>query len=182
MIDTELLSSTSCEIEAVKRIYEMSFPEDERREFDALLWIVKHVEAFRLETVYKDDVVVGLLSWWNFEECRYIEHFAIDATMRGCSIVREVLSRFVARDTSLVVLEAEPPTDEMSCRRVNFYRRCGFVLHEAYPYLQPPYGEGKSAVKLCLMTYGATSDCNLDDITRLLYGRVYGVEQPCLCE
>lgn len=174
MIYNRLTVCNELEQKEVQRIYETSFPIDERREFDSLLHLAQQNGAYKPEVVCKNGTVVGFISSWNFDEWRYIEHFAVDAALRGCGIGREVLRNFVERDARPVVLEVEPPIDKMSCRRVEFYTRQGFVLHNSYQYIQPPYDSNRNAVELRLMTYGAPVDCNLDALTALLHSRVYG--------
>lgn len=177
MIYSRQLTSQSPEWEVLRRIYEDSFPADERRDYDSLLQLVETEDSFNMEAVYLDDMVVGFISSWRFDEWRYIEHFAVDAAMRGSGIGQVVLRNFVESDTLPVVLEVEPPIDEMCRRRVDFYTRQGFVLHDSYRYIQPPYDSGRNEVELRLMTCGASSACNLDALAALLHRRVYGVKR-----
>lgn len=169
-------SCSETEQKEVRRIYETSFPADERREYDSLLQLVTAEEAFNLEVVYRDDAVVGFISSWHFDEWRYVEHFAVDAALRGCGIGQEVLRRFLDSSERPVVLEVEPPADAASRSRIEFYKRQGFVLHDTYSYMQPPYDPGKNPVELFLMTYNAPAGSNLDALSALLHRRVYGVE------
>lgn len=164
------------ELKGLRRIYETSFPDDERRLYESLLYLAAHEDAFDMKAVCQDGAVVGLISSWTFDRWRYVEHFAVDASLRGCGIGQEVLRSFVCADPRPVVLEVEPPVDVLTRRRVDFYTRQGFVLHNSYRYIQPPYDSGRNAVELRLMTLGAPADCNLDALTHLLHSRVYGVE------
>lgn len=176
MVYNKRLHVESAELATVRAIYEDSFPIDERRDFVSLMDLISGNNAFILEAICHDNRVVGMLSTWQLAGWRYVEHFAVEAAMRGCGIGREVLRQFIERDEQPVVLEVEPPTDSYSCRRVDFYRSLGFVLHEEYHYIQPSYGEGREAVELCLMTYAAPENCSLEALSRLLHARVYGVE------
>ncbi|MBO7317835.1 MAG: GNAT family N-acetyltransferase [Bacteroidales bacterium] len=175
MIYNKVLSVDSVELATVREIYESSFPVDERRAYDLLLALLAHEESFTLEAICNEDRVEGMLASWQLDEWRYVEHFAIEASRRGAGIGREVLCDFLERDNSPVVLEVEPPTDYDSCHRIAFYRSMGFVLHDTYRYIQPSYGAGREAVELCLMTYAAPAECNLDRLSLLLHRRVYGV-------
>ena len=163
-------------LEEVRRIYELSFPIDERREFASLVELLKSKRNFSLEAICRGDDVIGMLTSWQLNEWRYIEHFAIDASMRGQGVGRSVLKTFLMQQSSPVVLEVEPPVDDWSVRRVAFYRSLGFELHSNYKYVQPPYGEGLKAIELCLMTYRAPLDCDMDTPAHLLYKQVYGVD------
>lgn len=176
MIYTKRLHVDSVELVAVRAIYEDSFPIDERRDFALLMDLLSNNDAFILEAICYDNRVVGMLSTWQLAEWRYIEHFAVEAAMRGGGIGRDVLQRFIDRNELPVVLEVEPPIDTYTRRRIDFYRSMGFVLHEAFHYIQPSYGEGREAVELRLMTYGAPECCSLEALSRLLHKHVYGVE------
>lgn len=176
MICNRPFSGGEIEQKEVRRIYETSFPVDERRDYDSLLQLVEQEEAFNLEVVYRDDVVVGFISSWHFDAWRYVEHFAVEAAVRGCGIGQEVLRRFLDSDVKPVVLEVEPPTDATSRKRIEFYKRQGFRLHDSYRYIQPPYDPSKNPVELLLMTCNAPCDCDLDALATLLHRRVYGVK------
>ena len=63
---------------------------------------------------------------------------------RTLEILKEMYER--------MVLEAEPPTDDLRSRRIAFYERNGFSKND-YPYLQPPYRPGETRVPLVLMSY-----------------------------
>ena len=44
----------------------------------------------------------------------------------------------LGRDGKTVVLEIDPPVDEIARRRQGFYQRCGFAVNP-YPHVHPPY-------------------------------------------
>ena len=176
MIYNKVLSANDVGIEIVMDIYQTSFPIDERREIDALKYMIDNEDAFTLEAIYDNDTIVGLLSWWNLGEWRYIEHFAVDEQCRGRGIGQKVLMEFLARNMLPVVLEVEPPVDEFCRRRISFYRTIGFRLHDTYSYTQPPYCRGRNSVELCLMSYNAPALYSLDEVAGLLHRNVYGVK------
>lgn len=171
----QYLNTSSVELNEVRRIYEQSFPLDERREYSCLIDMLSDNKYFTLEALYLSHEVVGMFSSWMIDGWRYIEHFAIEASCRGRGIGREVLRNYLLRSHEPVVLEVELPTDFQSRRRIDFYCSMGFVLHDKYRYIQPSYGDGRNAVEMLLMTYGAPADCNLDELSRLLHAEVYGV-------
>ncbi len=51
-----------------------------------------------------------------------------------------------------VLLEVEPPVDEITRRRVAFYQSHGLLLRDEVPYIQPPYSPGLPPVPMCIMT------------------------------
>ena len=177
MICNKVLNVYSHELEAVREIYEKSFPIDERRDCALLLELLSCNDAFILEAICSEEAVVGMLSLWQLEGWRFIEQFAIDVAYRGRGIGHEVLQEYLLRSKLPVVLEVEPPTDYNSRRRIAFYQSLGFVLHDTYRYIQPSYGEGREPVELYLMTYATPQDCNLDRLSNMLHTRVYGVKE-----
>lgn len=176
MICKKVLNKESVELVNVRYIYEESFPLDERRDYTQLVELLSRNDTFILQAICIDDEVVGMLSSWKLNGWLFIEHFAIAPACRGRGIGREVLLAFIERSKTPIVLEVEPPTDDYSRRRIDFYRSVGFVLHDTYRYIQPPYGEGREAVELRLMTYGAPTNCNLDLLACMLHSSVYGVK------
>ena len=176
MICKKVLDKESVELVDVRYIYEESFPLDERRDYTKLVELLLRNDTFILEAICSEDKVVGMLSLWNLEGWLFIEHFAIAPACRGRGIGREVIQAFIEGANHPIVLEVEPPTDEYSRRRIDFYRGLGFVLHDTYRYIQPSYDEDREAVELRLMTYGAPLNCNLDALARMLHGSVYGVK------
>ena len=104
----------------------------------------------------------------------YIEHFAIDPSLRNGGYGKRVLESIQTKLQGPIVLEVEEPTEEMSIRRINFYKRLNFTLHEK-PYMQPPYRTGDSGLPMLLMTYGDIDmEKDFDKVKNMLYKEVYG--------
>ncbi len=163
------------QLQFIGTIYIQSFPADERREFTQVVRLLRENRAFHLTLLALDSQPVGFISHWQWSHFAYIEHFAVDPTLRGSGYGAKGLQLLLQQLGSPVVLEVEPPTDEWSCRRVNFYRRLGFELCSR-PYIQPPYSPDKQSVALLLMSYGAMNlDSNFDTVVAQLHGKVYGV-------
>ena len=173
-IRCEKLKAEMPECRFVRRLYETTFPVDERRDFVELLRLFRERHAFDMKVVYADDNPVGFITVWSWVKWRYIEHFAVDSSCRGQGVGAEILRRLLQEDSRPVVLEVEPPVDEWSRRRIGFYSRLGFVLHESFAYVQPAYGVGRNPVSMCLMTWGADKTVDLNSVVRLLHQEVYG--------
>ena len=117
--------------------------------------------------------LLGLLTTWHFEEFIYIEHFAIDPTLRSQGYGSEALKAFIHEHGKPIVLEAEPPTDALSIRRIKFYERIGLTLYD-FPYMQPAYTEDSHPVELRLMGTIDTEATPLTDVEQQLHREVYG--------
>ena len=161
-------------LDYIRSVYEDSFPVDERREFDQVERLLKENETFHLAVIEKDGRGVGLLSYWQWPDWRYVEHFAVDGTCRGKGIGSEILQE----DDTPIVLEVEHPDDDICIRRIRFYESLGFVLHPEYDYIQPPYDATKHPLHLYLMTSRMTDFATrYQEIKSRLYAQVYGVEK-----
>ena len=60
-----------------------SFPTDEYRELDELRTFTDTRPQFVNNVIFDDDTPIGFISYWNFEDFHYAEHFAIDPSQRN---------------------------------------------------------------------------------------------------
>ncbi|MMZ64037.1 hypothetical protein D1872_263320 [compost metagenome] len=75
-----------------------------------------------------------------------------------------------------IILEVEPPEEEMARRRIGFYERLGFCLN-AFDYVQPPLRQNAEELKLLIMSYPSPLTLQqFKDYRPILYREVYGVE------
>lgn len=156
-------------------IYFESFPVEERRDWADLLSRIDDVDSPLNISVIEmgDGVAVGFITWWSFEEFVYVEHFAVDASMRGGGVGSDAIRKFVEQIDKPVVLEVEPAgSNDMADRRIGFYERCGFVAHPDFEYIQPPYAPHLPEVPLMLMS---TAEVALPSVAASLHRYVYGV-------
>lgn len=133
-------------------LYEASFPEHERRERGYHLETMTK-RQFRAEVILDCDTPIGIIFWWDLAEFRFIEHLATSPSLRGRGYGDMILREFIADSNKPLILEVEHPTDEIARRRIEFYKRVGFVLNN-HPYRHPSYQQIKdSFVELMVMTY-----------------------------
>ncbi|MBX0333674.1 GNAT family N-acetyltransferase [Pontibacter sp. HSC-14F20] len=135
-------------------LYEQAFPLEERRPLHWQLDIMPYAN-YHFELLLQEDALVGILLWWSFEEIRFVEHFATAPALRGRGYGKLILESFTSRNTRPVLLEVEPPHEEMQQRRVRFYEKSGFTLNHHF-YQQPPYHPGQEPLTLLLMSHPAT--------------------------
>jgi len=169
---TSILSSDKKNLTKIKKIYEYSFPADERRDFDKLIDLINDVR-FQLRGVFVDDDLVGFISLWDFSEFMYVEHFAIAKQLRGNGLGTHVLQNILDETPIKIVLEVDLPSDNISFKRIKYYQKFGFILcHEEY--IQPPYGEGKDAVPMFIMSKPEIDDfTEFQQIVKTLHSQVY---------
>ena len=158
----------------IKRVYEESFPYDERREFDEIKRFIREKPEFKMTAIYAEETLVGFLSFWEWEHFIYVEYFAVDSKWRGSGYGADALKYFLSRTSKPVVLEVEKPEDDFSRRRIGFYERLGFKLWPGHRYIQPPYSEKKKPLELLLMSYGPLDmDKSFIGVRDLLHTQVY---------
>jgi ribosomal protein S18 acetylase RimI-like enzyme len=131
-------------------LYEISFPERERRVLDKQAAIMTN-PFYHCDVLTKQDTLVGILFWWELSGRAYIEHFAIDPSMRGQAYGSRSLEIFCEANP-VVVLEIDPPDDDISVCREHFYHRLGFQTNR-YVHLHPAYRKPFPPHKLFVMSY-----------------------------
>ena len=131
-------------------LYEASFPACERwreeaydRAFDDPL--------FAADAIRRNGQAVGLLFHWVTPDFDYLEHLAISSRLRGQQLGSLALEAFCRDNRRRIVLEIDPPEDEISIRRLHFYQRLGFVANP-HEYIHPSYRSPFHAPRLVVMS------------------------------
>lgn len=139
--------------EAIRTLYNLSFPPSERRPWNSVLALLDKGDL-TIEVFYAKGAFAGFLSWWHLPGFIYIEHFAVMPDLRNQGVGGDYLDRFIKEHSDKpIILEAEPPHSSiMASRRLNFYQRHGFAPYKTY-YIQPPYSAGLPPVHLWLMMH-----------------------------
>ena len=110
--------------EKALELYRISFPAHEQREASSQADILSD-EQYHFTLVYHDDAFAGLILFWETQKFIYVEHFCILPQMRNQKLGQTALQLLGQRQKA-VILEIDPPDDEISQRRKRFYERCGF--------------------------------------------------------
>lgn len=171
-MNVQLTSQLSAaDLALLEKIYLTSFPEEERRPWHQ----VCHPEKAgcpRLYAILADSHIAGLVTLWRFERFAYIEHLAIDSSLRGSGIGSKTIKCVIEEiGGQPLVVEIEPPCDKHpeTISRHKFYKRLGFDTIDT-GYIQPPYTEGLPSVALHLM---ATTTLPAGTTARTLHSEVY---------
>jgi ribosomal protein S18 acetylase RimI-like enzyme len=144
-------TATLSELELIRNLYLIAFPANERRSFEGFQQQFIREEACSIFIVKDLKGTVGFCTLWEFDSFSFIEHMAIFPEVRGKKIGEAVLSLLINKRKSPLLLEAEPPADEISRRRISFYQRNGFHLLDKH-YIQPSYDGVTPGPELRLMT------------------------------
>ncbi|MDU1889787.1 MAG: GNAT family N-acetyltransferase [Dysgonomonas sp.] len=111
-----------------REIYEVSFPVFEQRSE------VQQLKAFESASYHlliatEDEKLLSFISYWEFDGYVYIEHLAVNPEFRGQNIGSETLDLFANQIQKMVILEIDPPIDDISKKRLHFYEALGYKLN-----------------------------------------------------
>lgn len=135
--------------ETARALYGKSFPRHEQREAASQAAILAH-PAYRFDLIYDGDEFVGLLLCWETDDFIYVEHFCIEPDKRGCRYGSRALE-LLGAEGKTVILEIDPPVDEISIRRRGFYERAHFRANP-YPHVHPAYHADCKGHELVIMS------------------------------
>lgn len=130
--------------------YHNSFPLHEQRESVSQEKILADPE-YHFNLIYENDTFVGALLCWDAGHFIYIEHLFILPEMRNQHYGEKALELLKRQSGKSILLEIDPPVDEVSKRRQAFYERCGFMKNP-YPHVHPPYHLGNLGHDLVVLS------------------------------
>lgn len=139
--------------ESAFAVYQTSFPSHERRNVEKQRALLS-CPLYHFDVVLEEGVFAGLLLHWDFANYTYVEHYAILSTLRGQSLGSACLQSF-CKKYPLVILEIDPPGDEISVRRQGFYARLGFQSN-VFAHAHPAYHRQNLPHELVVMSYPRT--------------------------
>jgi len=131
-------------------LYEESFPKYEQRLPDKQKAVMTD-PLYHFDIITDNGVFMGILLYWNISRYVYIEHFAIHPSVRGKALGSRSLEAFFENHPA-VILEIDPPENEVSIRREYFYQRLGFQRN-SYAHTHPPYRKQFEPHRLVVMSY-----------------------------
>lgn len=155
-----------------QELFEEAFPEQERPPFSSLRR--RDSGKFHFLVAENGDDPIGILTYWNFDDLIYVEHFAIAEELRGQGLGKAAFLNFLSQQQEQVVLEVELPNTEEADHRLEFYASMG-LFRNTQPYVQPPYRTGGTEVPMIIMSKYELDDDEFDEIRQILYREVYGM-------
>ncbi|SDC96025.1 Acetyltransferase (GNAT) domain-containing protein [Terribacillus halophilus] len=162
------------DFESVFKLMECSFPPEEHRGFTEQKELLNR-EDYHIHTYEKDGRLAAFCAIYSLPEFSFIEHIAVDEAFQGRGMGSKIMREIMTISDKPIILEVEPPAgSEVAARRVSFYERLGFHLHD-YPYEQPPLRPGAAPLALQLMSYPRAYDANVfDRVKQTILQHVYG--------
>ncbi len=130
-------------------LYALSFPHHEQRRAASQERILAHSE-YNFLLIMDDGQFSGLMLCWESADFIYVEHFCILPELRGQGVGTSALE-LLSRKGKPLILEIDPPVDDVSRRRQCFYERAGFVSND-YKHVHPAYHRDCSGHSLVVMS------------------------------
>ena len=162
----------------VEKLLHSACPPDERRDDEQQRDYTDQNDKFHCLLIREFETPVGLITYWDFTDFVYVEHFAIHKDLRNGGLGRQALQTFIQEMNRPVVLEVEMPRikGDITHRRIAFYRRQGFSLRRM-AYKQPPYRDGDNWLPMKLMSCGKVRWEKIAETVRdTIYRYVYNIE------
>lgn len=157
-------------------ILEEGFPPSERRTKSDQRKLLD-LEEYRIYGLREEGNLIGFVAEWEGPEYRFVEHFVVNEAFRGNGVGSRLLSEYNDLSDKPVVLEVEPPENEIQKKRIKFYRRNGYHFTE-YSYVQPSINADIKGVPLVLMSYpDQLTDDRFLSVKDWLFSTVYNKEK-----
>lgn len=167
---TRIVSEQDSHYTEAMALYGISFPPHEQREAASQKAILRD-EAYHFDLIFDGERFVGEILYWETENFLYIEHFCINTELRGQRYGQQALELLSERGKT-VILEIDPPVDDISIRRKGFYERAGYKANP-FAHVHPPYHRGNEGHALVVMSQPEPlTEAAYQDFARYLRERV----------
>ena len=152
--------------------FKKDFPFAERRNKKDSKNIFKNPH-YCAEFIIENNLNIGYICYWNFDDFIFIEHFAILEEFRNNGKGSFFLQYFKSSKCKNIIFEIEPPTRGIKKRRYEFYKRNGFYMLNI-DYFQPSYHKNGKPFKLSLMTNNNNLTTNtIETYVKIIKKEVY---------
>ncbi len=164
------------EFDQVFKLMQNSFPKSEYRTYENQKKLIQKKEYNLITKKDENNNVIAFISIWNLEDFNFVEHLAVSPACRGMGMGTKIMEEIIqASKNKNIILEIEPPCDEITDKRLRFYEKLGFKLND-YEYYQPSMQKNQKQLKLNLMSYpNPLNEDEFEKIKNCLYEKVYNL-------
>lgn len=160
-------------------LYATAFPWHEQREPQSRRAAMADAH-YVLEAWFDGEQFVGLSGCWIFDGYLYVEHLAVDGTLRSQGYGKRLLAQILQRQP-VTVLEIDPLTTDVARRRLRFYESMGFIANP-WPHVHPAYHAETAGHELIVLSYPAALEARAyhrfnDDLCRTVMKDTPGQER-----
>lgn len=149
----EFFRATENEFQKIFEITDKSFPDEEMRPYEKAKDLFFNNKNYVIHGI-KDESgeVLAFINVWELGDFIFFENFAVEPKARNKGVGGLLLEEVLKTYQKDAILEVEPPETEITQRRVEFYKRHGFIYND-FHYLMPPLREGDDFLPLKIMSY-----------------------------
>ncbi len=146
-----------------------------------LKYLIENQSKMYFNAIEEDSELCGLFVYWDFGSFRYLEHLAVFPEKRNREIGKQILGYTTQHLKGAFIFEVEPAVNEITTRRINYYRRNGYEILEK-DYMQPSYGKNaEESIPLWIMgNPEAAQSPLLKTYIQTMKGEVYGKSKRIL--
>lgn len=142
------------EFSSVYQIMEASFPAAEFRNYEEASKLI-NFSNYEVWVIEEEKKIQAFIAVWKLRNCNFVEHFAVNSFIRGGGLGTKTMKTYLEQTELPVIIEVEAIDTEIAKRRIDFYKRLGFILSDV-KYIQPPLQKASEDVLLQLMYYPAS--------------------------
>ncbi|MCM1290237.1 MAG: GNAT family N-acetyltransferase [Corallococcus sp.] len=135
------------------KLLKVSFPAEERRDDELQRQVMRHPD-YRLCAIMDGNEAVGVVGYFDALDFIYFENFCIVPDKRNGGFGSATLRLLTENLPKPFILEAELPVDDITRRRIAFYKRNG-MEENPYAHIQPHYRAADPDLPLLVLSYGA---------------------------
>lgn len=166
----KIQSSKDPLIAQVPELYESAFPEAERTDTERFLWMIDHCQEMSFYAITEDDDFCDMAVVFELGICRYLLYLATLDIHRNKGLGALTL-KLLREETNLPIIgEVEPPTDDITRRRIAFYERNGFHVELEDPRILNDAHLDPSCVLMLISTHPLS---DADECQRRVVDTVY---------
>ena len=131
-------------------LYESAFPREERRDLQEQQRAIRD-EDYHVDFIMDGETFLGVMLYWETADFIYLEHFTTLPEVRNRGVGSAAL-QLLKEKGKIVLLEIEPPVDELTRRRYAFYCRNGFQM-TPHHHIQAKYHLGDEDLELKILSF-----------------------------
>lgn len=159
------------DFEQLFAIMQEAFPPEEYRPKERQFAILDDAN-YSVHIAKENGKILCFLAVWNLGEFDFVEHFAVDASLRNQGVGSKFLKEYLKTTARPTVLEVENVDDDISKRRIGFYQRCGLELTDIC-YNQPNFQNSSKIIPLRIMLFDEQNKLNKQIIAPHIFKKVY---------
>lgn len=168
------MDNTKFSFDDVFSLMQKSFPKNEYRTYENQKKLLSNKYYKIIPYFGAENEFLAFAAIWEFDSFTFVEHIAVSEKCRGMGIGSKIMRDIINHSETDIILEIEPPNDEISVKRLGFYEKLGFKSND-YPYLQLPLNKNDKPLPLKILIYPQKLDeQKFKEIQKVIYSNVYG--------